>query len=70
MAKGRGGCKYMAYSSRKECETAWELWNLLNKLNDILWERYDEHFEALDNAEREQRANMISDEDMSEEYPF
>ena len=28
----------------KEIQTAWEIWNLINKLSDLLWDRYEEGF--------------------------
>jgi hypothetical protein len=28
----------------KEIQIAWEIWNLVNKLNDFLWDRYEEGF--------------------------
>ncbi|MBM3135627.1 MAG: hypothetical protein FJZ89_10195 [Chloroflexi bacterium] len=28
----------------KEIQTAWEIWNLINRLNDLLWDRYEDHF--------------------------
>jgi hypothetical protein len=28
----------------KEIQTAWEIWNRINQLNDLLWERYEESF--------------------------
>ncbi len=27
-----------------EIQTAWEIWNQINRLNDLLWERYEESF--------------------------
>jgi len=29
---------------QKEIQTAFEIWNLTNKLNDLLWDRYEEEF--------------------------
>jgi len=29
---------------QKEIQIAWEIWNLLNKLGDLLWDRYEEGF--------------------------
>jgi len=28
----------------KEVQTAWELWNLINRLNDLLFDHYEEEF--------------------------
>ena len=28
----------------KEIQTAWEIWNQINQLNDLLWERYEDSF--------------------------
>ena len=28
----------------KEIQTAWEIWNLINRLNDLLWDRYEDSF--------------------------
>ena len=30
--------------NEKEILVAWEIWNLLNKLIDLLWDRYEEGF--------------------------
>ena len=27
-----------------EAQLAWEIWNILARLNDILWDRYEEEF--------------------------
>ena len=27
-----------------EIETAWEIWHLLSKLNDLIWDHYEENF--------------------------
>jgi hypothetical protein len=32
----------------KEIQTAWEIWILINRLNDLLWERYEEDFPDID----------------------
>ena len=39
--------------TQKEIQTAWEIWILINRLNDLLWERYEEDFPDLDLQERE-----------------
>jgi hypothetical protein len=31
-------------NNQKEIQIAWEIWNLVNKLNDLLWDRYEECF--------------------------
>ena len=33
---------------RKEIQTAWEIWILINRLNDLLWDRYDDEFIEID----------------------
>jgi len=30
--------------TQKEIQTAWEIWILINRLNDLLFERYEEEF--------------------------
>ena len=30
--------------NEKEIQTAWEIWTLINRLNDLLWERYEDSF--------------------------
>jgi hypothetical protein len=30
--------------TQKEIQTAWEIWMLINRLNDLLWDRYEEDF--------------------------
>jgi hypothetical protein len=30
--------------TEKEIQTAWEIWNLINRLNDLLFDRYEEEF--------------------------
>ncbi len=37
----------------KEIQTAWEIWILINRLNDLLWNRYEENFPNLDLPEEE-----------------
>jgi hypothetical protein len=34
--------------TEKEIQTAWEIWMLINRLNDLLWERYEEDFPDID----------------------
>jgi hypothetical protein len=29
---------------QKEIQIAWEIWNLINKLSDLLWDRYEKGF--------------------------
>ena len=29
---------------QKEIQIAWEIWTQVNKLNDLLWDRYEEGF--------------------------
>jgi hypothetical protein len=37
----------------KEIQTAWEIWILINRLNDLLLERYEEDFPDIDLQEQE-----------------
>ena len=39
----------------KEIQTAWEIWILINRLNDLLWDRYEEDFPDLDLQEEEDK---------------
>ena len=34
--------------TEKEIQTAWEIWTLINRLNDLLWDRYDHEFIKID----------------------
>ena len=29
---------------QKEIQTAWEIWNLVERFRDLLWDRYDKDF--------------------------
>jgi len=37
----------------KEVQTAWEIWILINRLNDLLFNRYEEDFPDFDLQEQE-----------------
>jgi hypothetical protein len=37
----------------KEVQTAWEIWILINRLNDLLFDRYEEDFPDFDLQEQE-----------------
>jgi len=37
----------------KEIQIAWEIWILINRLSDLLWERYEEDFSDIDLQEQE-----------------
>ena len=39
----------------KEIQTAWEIWILINRLNDLLWNRYEKDFPDLDLQEEEDK---------------
>jgi hypothetical protein len=39
----------------KEIQTAWEIWILINRLNDLLWDRYEKEFPDLDLQEEEDK---------------
>jgi len=34
--------------TEKEIQTAWEIWYLINRLSDLLWDRYEEDFPDID----------------------
>ena len=34
--------------TEKEIQTAWEIWILINRLNDLLWDRYDDELIEID----------------------
>jgi hypothetical protein len=38
--------------TEKEIQTAWEIWILINRLNDLLWDRYDDEFIGIDLQEK------------------
>jgi hypothetical protein len=37
----------------KEIQTAWDIWILINRLNDLLFERYEQDFPDIDLQEQE-----------------
>jgi len=39
--------------TEEEIQTAWEIWYLINRLNDLLWERYEEDFPDFDPYEQD-----------------
>jgi hypothetical protein len=39
----------------RESQIAWEVWNLLEKLNDLLWNRYEKEFIDLMMAEEQEQ---------------
>jgi hypothetical protein len=39
--------------TEKEIQTAWEIWILINRLNDLLWDRYEKEFPEFDLQEQE-----------------
>jgi hypothetical protein len=39
--------------NQKEIQSAWEIWNLINRLSDLLWERYEEDFLDIDPYEQD-----------------
>jgi len=39
--------------TQKEIQIAWEIWILINRLNDLLWERYEEDFPEIDPYEQQ-----------------
>jgi len=40
---------------RKEIQTAWEIWILINRLDDLLWNRYEKDFPDIDLQEEEDK---------------
>jgi hypothetical protein len=50
--------------TEKEIQTAWEIWTLINRLNDLLWDRYDHEFIEIDLQEEVDKARP------REEKPF
>ena len=52
---------------RKEIQTAWEIWILINRLNDLLWNRYEEDFPDIDLQEEEDKfLRSIESQDLPE----
>ena len=45
----------MNQREEKEIQTAWEIWNRINRLNDLLWERYEESFLQIYLEEEEEK---------------
>jgi hypothetical protein len=45
----------------KEIQTAWEIWILINRLNDLLWNRYEENFPDLDLQEQADKTRPRED---------
>ena len=39
----------------KEIQTAWEIWTLINRLDDLLWDRYEESFLQIYLQEEEEK---------------
>jgi hypothetical protein len=39
----------------KEIQTAWEIWTLINRLDDLLWDRYEESFLQIYLEEEEEK---------------
>jgi hypothetical protein len=39
--------------TKKEIQTAWEIWTLINRLSDLLWKRYEEDFPDIDLQEQQ-----------------
>ncbi|MFH1674445.1 MAG: hypothetical protein ABIF87_13590 [Pseudomonadota bacterium] len=40
---------------QKEIQIAWEIWNLIEKLNNLLWDRYEDDFLELYLREEEDK---------------
>lgn len=36
--------KQQTMKNEAETETAWEIWHLISKLNDLIWDHYEENF--------------------------
>jgi hypothetical protein len=42
-------------NDEKEAQLAWDLWNLIEKLNNLLWDRYEYQFIEYHMKEEEQK---------------
>ncbi len=60
----------MKWENLTEAQIAWILWNLHEKFNSLLWDRYEKDFLnwAMDENERKEMEKMLSEEfdDLSE----
>jgi hypothetical protein len=45
----------MKEGQEKEIQIAWEIYNLVNRLNDLLWERYEDPFIEIYLQEEEEK---------------
>ncbi len=57
---------------KKEIQIAWEIWNLINRLNDLLWERYDDPFLQICSQEEHEkwRRTITPPKEQEEDPPF
>jgi len=54
-------------NDQKEVRIAFEIWNLINKLNDLLWDQYEEEFlEIYLKEEDDQYLRTIQDPNLPE----
>ena len=54
----------MKWENLKEAQIAWILWNLHERLNSLLWDRYEKEFLnwVMDENERRETEKMLSEE--------
>ncbi len=45
----------MEEQQEKEIQTAWEIWNLIDRLTDLLWDRYEDSFLEIYSQEDEEK---------------
>jgi hypothetical protein len=58
------------HDNSNEQEAAWRLWNLLEDLSTILWERYESEFIERHLAEEDRRWSIKSDACETDPFPF
>jgi hypothetical protein len=45
----------MKARQKKEIQTAWEIYNLINRLNDLLWDQYEAAFLQIYSQQEDQK---------------
>jgi hypothetical protein len=45
----------MKEQQEKQIQTAWEIWNLINRLNDLLWDQYEDSFLEIYSQEEDEK---------------
>ena len=60
--------------NQKEIQIAFEIWNLTNKLNELLWDRYEEEFLEIYLKEEDDKylrtipdSNLLGSQDKTED---